>query len=370
MTKKRIIHLIQSLDNGGCENMLLRVLPLLLDFDHTIITLNKEGELASKFKEKNIQIINLKQKSLLDLYSYTRLLNIIEEIQPNIILTYLFHADVIGRLFIQKRTNFKVIPFLRTTYNHKKYWLPRLFEKLTYKQVPHYLANSKSVKNFITKIGVSEDKVTIIPNGIDMNFYDQVPRDEKLRQNLGIKTDETVIICVANLHINKGHKYLLEAFEQVFYHYRENKNPAPHLLIVGDGIEKENLLNQVANYSSRNNVHFLGKRNDVPQLLKISEIFVLPTIFEGMSNAIMEAMTSKLAVITTNIPENQELIKHEESGILITIKNFDEIINALKLLIDKNTFRLILGNNAKNSIYEKFNLEKIKSKWISLFNKK
>jgi glycosyltransferase involved in cell wall biosynthesis len=360
---RKTIHLIQSLDNGGCENMLLRTLPLLSDFEHIIITLKKEGELSPKFKENNIQVINLDQKSLLNLSSYKRLLNIIKKIHPDIIITYLFHADVIGRLFIQKRTNLKVIPFLRTTYNHKKYWIPRLFEKLTYKQVPHYLANSESVKEFITKIGADKNNVTVIPNGIDTGFYDKIPRDEKLRKSFGIKKEDLNIICVANLHINKGHKYLFEAFENI---YKENKNI--NLLIVGDGDEKENLLKQIENYQSKNNILFLGKRNDVPRLLKISDIFVLPTLFEGMSNAIMEAMASGLPIITTNIPENKELIENKKTGFLIPVKNSEKIADKIIYLLENQNKRENIGKKAKNQIAENFETKKVIKKLTTFYN--
>ena len=234
MTKKRVVHLIQSLDSGGCENMLLRTLPHINSFEHIIITLKKRGELADQFEKKGISIISVNQKSLLDIVSYKRLLKTVKKIKPNLIITYLFHADMLGRLCLQFTGKFKVIPFLRTTYNHPRYWQVRLLEKLTKKLVPYYLANSEAVKKYyVRNIGVNPKRITIIPNGIDIDYYDNVPRDKKFRKNLGIEPKETVLICVANFHINKGHKYLLEAFEDV---YRSNKNIKLMLLPLVDYI--------------------------------------------------------------------------------------------------------------------------------------
>jgi len=364
MSKKKIIHLIQALDNGGCENMLLRTLPLLNDFEHKIITLHHKGELAEQFEQKNISVVNINQKNLLDIFAYLRLLSLIKKEKPNLIFTYLFHADFIGRLFLQIFTSIKIIPSLRTTYNHRKYWPARLFEKLTKYFVKNYLANSESVKNFyVEKIGVKKEKIAVIHNGIDTDFYDTVKRNENLRENFGIKKEDIAIICVANLHINKGHRYLLEAFEEV---YKENKKIK--ILLAGDGNEKENLLRQMENYQSKNNILFLGKRDDVPQLLKISDIFVLPTLFEGMSNAIMEAMTCSLPIITTDIPENRELIENDEAGILIPTKNSADIQKNLSFLLQDETWRKNLGKNARRKIIEKFEIKKISEK-ISNFYK-
>jgi glycosyltransferase involved in cell wall biosynthesis len=365
MNKKKIIHLIQALDNGGCENMLLRTLPLVNSFEHKIITLNRLGELVGQFEKKNISIININQRNIFDIFSYYQLLKEIKKEKPDIIITYLFHADMIGRMFLQTFTKIKIIPFLRTTYNNKKYRLARLFEYFTKYFAKNYLANSKSVKNFYIKnIGVSSKKITVIPNGIDIDFYDNINRDKNLRENLSLGKKDIAIICVANLYVNKGQKYLLEAFEEI---YRENKNIK--LLLAGDGNEKESLLRQIENYSSKNNILFLGKRNDVPQLLKISDIFVLPTLFEGMSNAIMEAMTCGLPVITTDIPENRELITNNEVGILIPTQNAIEIKKSLSLLLENESLRKSLGENARKEINKKFGIGKISRDWNNFIKK-
>lgn len=365
MNKKIIIHLIQSLDAGGCENMLLRTLPLVADFEHIIITLKKPGELAEKFKQKNIKVICIKQHNILDLSSYFRLSGEIKKYNPGLIVTYLFHADIIGKFLFGTFTSHKAVPFLRTTYNHKKYRIARLLMKLTKFLTNKYLANSQSVKKYyIEKIGINESKITVIPNGIDVDFYENVPRDGKLRQSLGIKPEEIVIICVANLHINKGHKYLLEAFEGI--HQRNDK---VKLLLVGNGDEKENLLKQMDGYTSRNSILFLGTRADVPQLLKISDIFVLPTMFEGMSNAIQEAMTAKLAIITTDIQENRELIKNNKTGILVPVKSSDKISESINNLIKNPGLRLFLGENTRKDALNRFDLTAI-SQQLSTFLKR
>lgn len=358
MPKKIIIHLIQSLDSGGCENMLLRSLPLIKKFEHVIITLRKRGELASKFEEKGIKVLSVNQHSMLDFNSYIRLIKIIKSIKPNLIITYLFHADIIGRLVLQSIIKTKVIPFLRTSYNHKKYWQARMVEKITKRWAAQYLANSESVKNYYVKhIGVNRNKITVIPNGIDTNYYDKIAPDHSLRMGLGINEKECVLICVANLHVNKGHKYLLEAFESLYKRHKDIQ-----ILIVGDGVEKNNLKNQIKEYESRNNVHFLGKRGDIPKLLKISDIFVLPTLFEGMSNAIMEAMASGLPVVSTDIAENRELISTQDTGVLVHTSSSKALGEALEVLIDNSKIRRSLGQNGKSAISTKYDINHTTSK--------
>lgn len=352
--RKKIIHIIQSLDNGGCENMLLRTLPLLQAFDHTIVTLKEPGELTPQFTSAGITVRSIHCHGLFDISGIGRLRALIREERPDVILTYLFHADAIGRLGLAGTTNAPIIPFLRTTYNHPKYLLARVFEWLTKPLVKQYLANSEAVKDFyINHIGVRSEKITVIPNGIDTNYFDSIMPDIHLRESLSIKADNFIIICVANLHINKGHRYLLKAFETL-----NQKYPETRLLIVGDGVEYNNLKNQIKEFQSKNNITFLGRRTDVPELLKISDCFVLPTLFEGQSNAIMEAMASGLPIITTDIPENQALIDDKHSGILVPIKSSDELVHALQLVLSSKTYRESLGTTGKSFLGKKFTLIK------------
>lgn len=352
--KKKILHVIQSLGNGGWENALLRLLPLLTDkFEHHVIALRELGELAPRFAEKGIPVTTVHWSGFFDIPGYRRLLSETRQFAPNAIITYLFHADMIGRLFLQKKISVSIIPFLGTTYNHPRYWSARVLERLTKKFVRHYLANSPAVKDFyVNKLNIPEEKITIIPTGIDVNYFNATTPDPKLKASLGIKPQDFVIICVANLHINKGHRYLLRAIDVIY-----QKHPDIHLLIVGDGAERENLKNQIKEYASRNNVSFLGRRTDVPQLLKISDCFVLPTLFEGMSNAIMEAMASSLPVITTDIPENRALVENGKTGILVPAKDASRIAASIHLLTSDPEKRRFLGGTAKNFIQEKYSLQ-------------
>ena len=350
--KKRIFHLIQSLENGGCENMLLRTLPLLNDFEHKIITLKKLGDLATKFELAGIAVQTVHCNGLFDISGIKRLRVVIQKEKPDIIITYLFHADMLGRLLLRTITRSPIIPFLRTTYNHPRYLAPRILEWITKPLVKKYLANSEAVKNFyVEHLGVKTEKITVIPNGIDVKYFDSITPDPELRKSLGINPNDFVIICVANLHKNKGHQYLLEAFEKVFEKYRDIQ-----LLIVGDGDEKENLRNQTKNYQSKENILFLGKRTDVPQLLKISDCFVLPTLFEGMSNAVREPMASELPIITTDIPENRILIKNNESGMLVSTYATQALGEAIITIIQNTELCEKLSQNGRNVIEKYYSL--------------
>lgn len=357
--KKRILHLIQSLESGGCENMLLRTLPLLTDFEHHIITLKKLGELAPQFSEHGITITCVHLQSFWNIRGYWRLLKEIRAWEPDLVLTYLFHADAIGRLFLRRKLKVPILPFLRTTYNDSRYLIARLFERWSAPWVRHYLANSNAVKKFYVEHShIQESKITVIENGIDLQVFENASPNESLKKELGIPPGDIILISVANLHPNKGHRYLLEAFEQV---YKEHKNI--HLLLVGDGLERGQLITQTNSLVSKDRIHFLGKRPDVPRLLRMSHIFVLPTLFEGMSNAILEAMAARLVVITTNIPENREILENGKSGLLVKTADAGELGSVLERLLENPLEGRELAQKAQETVRRRFSLPGIAEKW-------
>lgn len=359
--KKRVFHIIQSLNNGGCENMLLRTLPLVDDFEHTIITLKELGELTPRFVEANIRVVNIHCKNLFDIPGLLRLRTVVKEENPDLVLSYLFHADMAARFVLP----LSPIPFLRTTYNHPRYFIARFLSRLTRPLVRRYIANSEAVKRFYTEhLGVSKGTIEVLPNGIDVEAFTPSPENSLLKTSLGIAPHEIILISVANLHSNKGHRYLLEAFEKVYQKHTQLK-----LLIVGDGEERSRLEEQVSPYASRANILFLGKRQDVSELLKLSHIFILPTLFEGMSNALMEAMAAHLPVITTDIEENRELVKHNETGLLVPIQDSHALALAIERLVQDPSLQRELAQSGQAFIQENFSLEKISHDWNTLLKR-
>jgi glycosyltransferase involved in cell wall biosynthesis len=326
--------------------MLLRTLPRLTDFEHTVLTLHHRGELAAEFEKAGIQTENSGFSSLTSLASYRRLAQRVRQLQPDLIFTYLFHADMIGRFSLQFKVKAPVIPYLRTTYNNPAFRIARVVELLSRPLASQYLANSESVKAFYSsRLKVPATRITVIPNGIDISHFSH-PRSHH--------PDTITLICVANLHSYKGHRYLLEAFGALY-----PTHPHLQLLIVGEGKERKALQALAATLPGKEQIQFLGKRHDVPELLSQSDIFVLPTLLEGLSNAILEAMAAGLPCVVSDIPENRQIIDGK-NGILTSV---DTLAAALEPLIDAEDLRHQLGAAARATIEKEFSLTAVAQQW-------
>lgn len=141
------------------------------------------------------------------------------------------------------------------------------------------------------------------------------------------------------------------------------------MIIGGDGDQKEPLQKQISKCQSKENIRFLGsKRTDVFEIFRIGDIFVLPTFYEGMSNIIMEAMASKLPIITTDIDVNADLIESQKTGVLVPVADSDAIAKNLIELIENPQKRERLGQAAFEEIKKNYSIEVVSGKVTDLLN--
>lgn len=362
--KKKILHFVSGLEVGGTETQLLRILPLLeKNIENRVCCFNGYGPVGKKLEEKGLKVYYLNFKGRHDMMVFWRLRKAIKEFNPDILVTYLIHCDLIGRFWGRIFGIKKIVCSQRGSLLQWEYL--RFFDRLTKFLVTKYTVQTETAKRqLVKKLNAPENKFFVIPNGIDLNDFNFELDIEKKKKAIGINGENINITCVSKLREGKGHEYLFEAFEKIY-----ETNQKINLLIVGDGEKKEELKKQIKNYHSKNNIHFFGDRNDVKEILKISDIFVLPTLAEGMSNAILEAMANGLPIITTSITVNKELIKNGINGILVPPQNSQAIFEAASKLIENESLRIKLGKKAKEVCQNNFELEKI-SKIIEGFYEK
>ena len=173
----------------------------------------------------------------------------------------------------------------------------------------------------------------------------------KLRQELGIKDKDIVFSYVAELNKNKNQILLINTIEKV---KKENKNIK--LLLVGDGSYMKKYEKDVQKKNLHGNVMFLGRRNDVPEILSITDIYMASSKREGLPLNIMEAMYSKVPVVSTNNRGHRELVENKVNGYIVTSKK--DLVEKVKILINDKNLRHDFGKKSKekSSNYE---LEKI-----------
>ncbi len=175
--------------------------------------------------------------------------------------------------------------------------------------VKEYTCVSRDMEIWLKEKIKVKRPLTQIYNGIDTRAFAPDGSSTKNRSQFGLTGKDIVIGVVGRLDPIKNHALLFKVFEEI-----NNENPDVKLLVVGDGPERKNL-----EHLAGNGVQFLGNRADVPDILRMMDIFTLPSINEGISNTILEAMATGLPVVATDVGGNPEIIDDGQTGQLVPI---------------------------------------------------
>ena len=187
------------------------------------------------------------------------------------------------------------------------------------------------------------DNSTTIYSGIDLTKLDRDADLNLVKNQIGIPEKWQTIVSVGRLDRQKSPSFLIDAFAQVV-----DKYPETLLLLVGDGELRQELESQVSRLNISNKVRFLGSREDVPEILKIADIFALSSLWEGLGRAMTEAMLVGNPVVVPAIYGIPEIVHHHETGLLFEAKNVEQLANNLIYLLEHPEERDRLGQNAKN----------------------
>lgn len=204
-------------------------------------------------------------------------------------------------------------------------------------------------------------KVKYVPGvGIDTKIQEDKSRKDSLRNNLNLQEKSLLVLSVGELNKNKNHSVIIEAIAKL-------KNPNIYYVICGEG-PLENSLKQLARkLNIENQVSLLGYRNDINEISKNSDVFAFPSIREGLSLALMEAMAAGLPIIASDIRGNSDLIVEDKGGFLVQARNVEGYAHALNYLYHNQILKNSMGEFNKQKIVE-FDLENIIEKMSRIYS--
>jgi len=227
-----------------------------------------------------------------------------------------------------------------------------------------YIAISRKVKTMmINDFGITENQVKVIYNGVNLELLKRRSKNSKLtRDKLNIKTNDFVIINVAKVEFKtKNQQFLVKAFEKLNKKFDNIK-----LIFVGDGPDLNKLKKLCENHKEK--IYILGERNDVPELLNISDVFVLPSFREGLPISVLESMTVGVPVIANNVGSILEIIDDKKDGFLLEDLNINQLNNTIIKLMSKGNFYRKISNNSMIKTNE-FSINKFVKKHYNLYKK-
>ncbi len=213
--------------------------------------------------------------------------------------------------------------------------------------------------------GIPGDRIAVIHNGVDTSKYSPIGTFEermRLRSELEIPESSLVVAIVAALRPEKNHEMLLRAASEL-------AGKGYLFLVIGEGREEPRLRNLVGQLSLGGEVRFMGRRNDIPEILRASDIFVLCShpVVETFPLSVLEAMSSGLPVISTRVGSVETIVQEGTDGLLIEPGEETALVRAIETLGGDETKRRGFGQAARNKVVERFSLDEMVAKYVTLF---
>jgi len=353
---------IPTLDQSGAEKQfgLLACRLPRMEFDVHVLALSRGGPYEALLRDHGIPVTILRKRNRFDPVHLVRVRREIQKTNPDVVLSCLFSANTAVRLATWgMRAKPITLISERCVDSWKSGWQKRL-DRLLIPRTDRLIGNSQSVSDFYRELGVPEEKLRVIPNGVEVPPQPAITRAELLNQ-LGLPAEAKLTAFSGRLAKQKGLPHLLWAAQLM-----RQANPLAHFLIIGDGPEREKLQQLSRELEVSDHVHFLGHRADAASLLHLVDLFWLASEFEGMSNSLMEAMACGKPAIVSDIPPNRELIRHDREGFLIKPGDSVGYAQFSLRLFDNPDEVQRLGTAGALRMQEEFSIDQMVNKYADL----
>jgi len=399
--KLTVLQLIHNLDIGGAQEVVRTLVKHLASDNCTPIVCSfQDGPLRPAIEQMGIRVEILPQRKhsivalplfVADMVRIWRsLASLIKRYQVDVVQTHLLTSLDFLAMLLAYTTRVQAVYWTFHSSNFeikdpnltRHMWLlgpKRYVHRLLYRWaaplVGGYIAVSAQVGQALRDtIGGIDDKIFVISNGVDVSKYGrrraslrdemQRPEDASVAIELGVRDNTRFIIMVGTLKEGKGHCYMIEAMTLLALRY-----PDLDLLFVGDGDLRAELERQVAHANLAERIHFLGSRQDVPALLAASTIFVLPSLWEGLSMALLEAMATGLPIVASEVSGTVQALVPDEHGLLVPPGDVQALVGAIEQILSDPDQAAEMGARARQRTIAEFSAQKQADEHLALYGR-
>jgi glycosyltransferase involved in cell wall biosynthesis len=306
----QVLHLITELNTGGAQKALARLLSHLdrQRFVASVACLyNGDEVVAREIRSMGIPVTDLCMSAKYRWDAFWRLYHLLRRERPTILHTWMFHTNIPGRV-LGRLTGVPIVINSERTMGQEDDWRYAL-NRFTHPLADRITCVSQQVADFVVqRVGLPPEKTVVIPNGVQLEKFHDLPTTEEARSALHLPCDEPLIGTVTRLDQVKRVDVLLKACARM---------ERAHTVIVGDGPERARLEAVAHRLGLAARVHFVGQQLDVRPWLAALDVFVLSSDWEGMSNALLEAMAARLPVVATAVGGTPEVVVDGITGLLV-----------------------------------------------------
>ena len=362
-TPRRIAFCITELDPGGAERALVDIVTRLPrdQWASHVFSLGPEAPLADCLRDAGIPVTCLGARSGRDLLVVDRLRRALRRWKPELLQTFLFHANVAGRLAGRLAGVPVIVSGLRVAErsHHWHNWL----ERWTGGLATHHVAVSQGVADFAaTQLRFPADRTTVIPNGVNLAVVEEPPPLDWAE--IGLPSTASVLLGIGRLHPQKGFDLLIEAAAPLL-----RNHPDLLLVIVGEGPQRAELESQVARLGLVDRVLLPGWTPQPVRYLKAARLFVLSSRWEGMPNVLLEALASRTPVLATNVEGVADVLGELAPGQVVRSGSVSDLRSGLERALSADGANSETVNQLYHILEQSFTWNNTSSRYGQLYTR-
>jgi glycosyltransferase involved in cell wall biosynthesis len=350
----RVLHLLVTMPVGGAEDLVAAIVRGLdaRRFSVSVATLGSPGPVGQELRDQGYEVVSLgldiKRTSVWRLAGAVR--HLLNARRPDILHTHLYHPNLYGRLGALGLGLSGVVAAVHNSYTRIKFHR-RVWNFLLAGATDRILVGSPQVWQDVRRYdGVPASRLRLMPYGIPLAELNTPLSREAARERLGVKG--LVVGAVGRLEDQKGHTHLLAALPEL-----RREIPDLVVLLVGEGRRQDDLRRQVQDLGLQDTVRFLGTRRDLPEIYRALDLFVQPSLWEGLPLALLKAMGAGLPVVATKVSGSTDAIEDGVNGRLVAPADPQALARAILDLARQPEQRRRLADAARRTVAARYSLE-------------
>jgi glycosyltransferase involved in cell wall biosynthesis len=361
----RIAMMLESDGPGGAEMMVFRLSEELRERGHTVVPVgpaNGCGWLADLFRGAGVTPEVFRLRRPIDPGCVHGLVQLFRKHRIDAVHSHEFTMAVYGAA-AARLVGLPQVITMHGGLNVCRTRRRRIALRWAMRNADHTVMVARATqRQFATRLGIDEERFTVVPNGVPVRSGNA----ERVRAEFGIQPGDCVLLAVGTLERHKGHRVLLEALSRLS---RGGLRAQWKLIIAGGrgGDQHESLQEYVEDEAWNDRVHIVTNRNDIPDLLALSDIFVMPSLWEGLPMALLEAMIAKKAIVASATAGIPEAITNGREGLLVTPGEVDALAEALRSLLTDPVRRAALSEAAAARAHREFTVNVMAERYEALY---
>jgi glycosyltransferase involved in cell wall biosynthesis len=361
----KVLFITTHINIGGITRYIYDLSSRLVKKDINCYVCSSGGDFAELFASSGVKLLNMNIRTKFEFHPklFIQALKIAKFVKKNNIDIIHAHTRVsqIISCLVSRMTGAIFVSTGHGFFKHDK-----LFRKLFPCWGTKVIAISEAVKkHLVDDFKINEEKVALIYNGVDVKGYEHLIHDDKLKEKLKEHAflEGPVVGTIGRLSPVKGYNYLLYAIKEV-----KKYIPNINLILIGEGPQKDYLMELVEQLGLKENVFFLGSQMNVKQFYPLMDVYVLPSLQEGLGLSLIEAMASQRACIATDVGGITNIIENWEDGLLIEPADSYALSDAIRRLINDTYTKISMGKRAKQKVEQRFDINVTVEKTIEFYS--